>query len=321
MANKDGVFSDGKAPGFWWYPADFELDVAGISLGATGLWSRMLGWMHLNEAHRGFLELPNGEPMTEAQIALRAGRSLREIRPLIRELENFAVFSRTPAGAVYCRRMARETHISSVRSAAAKSRADKAHRAVDGTFANASFGALDGDLHQQNSQHEKGKKPTVPASASVSVSGSINTDTCASGDARMGAQQELSIDAPPFDAPELSATSPASESRAGRSSLRDQQDAWFAEWWAGYWLKKARKAARDAFGKHVKDVARFEQVMAALKSQAPEMLKREPRHRPQGATWINGERWNDEAVSGAGRVDAVADAVRQMYSELQEKQD
>jgi hypothetical protein len=95
----------------------------------------MLGWMHYNEAHRGFLQLPNGDPMNEKQIALRVGRSVREVSPLLRELKNYSVFSITPLGVVYCRRMARETYISEVRRAAAKSRADRASRAVDGTFA------------------------------------------------------------------------------------------------------------------------------------------------------------------------------------------
>lgn len=78
-----------------------------------------------------------------------------------------------------------------------------------------------------------------------------------------------------------------------------QRDAWFSEWWGGYWLHKAKKAARQAFGKHVKSAARFQQVMDAMGLQAPEMLGREPRHRPHGATWLNGERWSDETALDA----------------------
>jgi len=121
---------DGKSPGYWHYPADFERDVAGLSLAAQGLWIRMLGWMHQNEAHRGFLELPSGQPLSEKQISLRIGRTVREIRPRIAELKNLGIVSITPSGALYCRRMARETHISEVRRAAAKSRADKATRSM-----------------------------------------------------------------------------------------------------------------------------------------------------------------------------------------------
>ncbi|MGD0500719.1 MAG: hypothetical protein ABSC23_20060 [Bryobacteraceae bacterium] len=162
--------SDGKSPGFWFYPGDFERDMAGVSLAAQGLWTRMLGWAHQNEAHRGFLELPNGQPMTERQIALRVGRNLREVRPLLQELESFAVFSRTPEGTVFSRRMARETHISSVRRAAAKSRADKASRAANGTFAGTFDPTVEPVLIQQNNHQPQSKTPSVPVSVSVSAS-------------------------------------------------------------------------------------------------------------------------------------------------------
>jgi DNA-binding GntR family transcriptional regulator len=162
--------SDGKSPGFWFYPGDFERDMAGVSLAAQGLWTRMLGWAHQNEAHRGFLELPNGQPMTERQIALRVGRSLREVRPLLQELESYAVFSRTPQGTVFSRRMARETDISSIRRAAAKSRADKASRAANGTFAGPFDPTVKPDLIQQNTEQPQSKTPTVSDSDSDSDS-------------------------------------------------------------------------------------------------------------------------------------------------------
>src|ERR1035441_4111747 len=91
---------DGKWPAYQHYPGDFERDMAGNSLAAQGLWIRMLGWMHEDEAHRGFLELPSGEAMTEKQISLRIGRSLREVKPILAELKSFGVFSVTPVGNV-----------------------------------------------------------------------------------------------------------------------------------------------------------------------------------------------------------------------------
>jgi predicted transcriptional regulator len=83
-------------------------------------------------------------------------------------------------------------------------------------------------------------------------------------------------------------------------NLTPEQDAWFSEFWAGYWLKKAKKAARRAFGKHIKSAARFAQVTRAVKAQEPEMLAREPQHRPHAATWLNGERWQDECEAQPG---------------------
>lgn len=41
----------------------------------------------------------------------------------------------------------------------------------------------------------------------------------------------------------------------------------------------------------------FSDVMAATRAQAVEMLGRAEDKRPYGATWIRGERWNDEVTS------------------------
>ena len=72
---------------------------------------------------------------------------------------------------------------------------------------------------------------------------------------------------------------------------------WFSQWWAIYWLKNAKKDARKAFAHHVKTEARFQRVMAATREQSPEMMSREPSKRPYGATWLNGERWEDEPAA------------------------
>ena len=68
----------------------------------------------------------------------------------------------------------------------------------------------------------------------------------------------------------------------------------FNTWWGEYWLHRARKPARAAFGRHVRTEKRFERVMAATRAQKPEMLNRDASKRPHGATWLNAERWNDE---------------------------
>ena len=166
---------DGKWPAYQHYPGDFERDMAGNSLAAQGLWIRMLGWMHENEAHRGFLELPSGEAMTEKQISLRIGRSLREVKPILAELKSFGVFSIAPSGALYCRRMARESHVSEVRRAAAKSRADKAARAADGTFAGDVAGIGDGEFAPAKVP-ATGEQNTVPSSSSSSSSSKADID-------------------------------------------------------------------------------------------------------------------------------------------------
>jgi hypothetical protein len=88
------------------------------------------------------------------------------------------------------------------------------------------------------------------------------------------------------------------------SALSSEAAGWFAQWWAIYWLHKARAGAETAFRKRVRTEPRFQRVMAATREQSPEMLSREPSKRPYGATWLNGERWEDEPsapVNGSGK--------------------
>ena len=154
----ESELSDKKAPGFWFYTADFERDTQILSMGAQGLWIRMLCWMSDNEAHRGFAELPTGEPMDNMDIAARVGKPAKEVIAALSEMRRVGTFSEDERGCVFCRRMARDTHISTVRKAAAKSRAEKANRASNGSFA----GAKQPAKLKQN--------PTVPDSDSDSDS-------------------------------------------------------------------------------------------------------------------------------------------------------
>lgn len=76
--------------------------------------------------------------------------------------------------------------------------------------------------------------------------------------------------------------------------LTAYQQTWFEQWWEIYWRKESKKDAKSAFAVHVRSLVRFEEVMRATKEQTAEMLHRESGHRPLGATWLNGERWEDE---------------------------
>jgi hypothetical protein len=102
-----------------------------------------------------------------------------------------------------------------------------------------------------------------------------------------------------------------------------EQEGWFASWWAAYWLHKAKKAARQAFEKQVRTVETFKRVMAATEAQSPEMLGREPQHRPHGATWLYQERWEDEPAQAANRpaagVGSMANAIDQAMQILNSK--
>lgn len=45
---------------------------------------------------------------------------------------------------------------------------------------------------------------------------------------------------------------------------------------------------------HVQTEPRFQQVITATREQSGEMLSRPKDKRPYPATWLNGERWEDE---------------------------
>jgi hypothetical protein len=99
--------------------------------------------------------------------------------------------------------------------------------------------------------------------------------------------------------------------RRAKSPLTQEQAIWFEEFWGAYWLRRAKKKAQEAFTKHVRTADRFAVVMAAVRRQTPEMLTREPSMRPQAATWINGERCDDEVpeparTGGAAQFDPAA---------------
>ena len=156
--------SDGKAPGFWLYTADLERDFQILSLPAQGLAMRMLCWMHENESHRGFLELPNGVPLDESLIVSRIGKPTSQVRVALAELDRIGVFSMDARGCLYSRRMARDTHISTVRRDAANSRLAASRRAENGTFA--------GDFAPANSPANGEQKPSVTVTVSDTVTDS-----------------------------------------------------------------------------------------------------------------------------------------------------
>ncbi len=129
-----------------------------LPLAAQGLWIRMMCWASENEMHRGFLELPTGAPMTELDIAHRAGKPIKEVRAALEAMRRLGTFSEDARRCIFSRRMARDTHISEVRRQAALKRASVIDRAKDGKFAPA------------NDRAKPEQNPSVPASASASAS-------------------------------------------------------------------------------------------------------------------------------------------------------
>ncbi len=131
------------------------------------------------------------------------------------------------------------------------------------------------------------------------VEGGGGKSICASGDAPTS-RLLPPIDNPPFETTEpagrLSAQPDSEQKPVPRDGLEATQEGWFSDWWEIYWRKRDHKKARFAFKKHVRTQARFEQVMNATRAQAAEMLAKDPQYRPYGASWLNGERWEDETT-------------------------
>lgn len=98
-----------SAPWMKFYPADWRSDPALrlCGLQARGLWIELLCLMHEAEP-RGYL-LVNGSPLTERQIAALIGASVKEVAPLLAELDEAGVLSRTDAGVILSRRIVRDT--------------------------------------------------------------------------------------------------------------------------------------------------------------------------------------------------------------------
>lgn len=98
-----------KLPGFMFYPGDWLKDPAlrSCSLGSRGLWIDMLCLMH-ESSRRGFLQHPNGSPVTAEQIARMVGCSPGEATGWLNELDNAGVFSRTADGVIFSRRIDRD---------------------------------------------------------------------------------------------------------------------------------------------------------------------------------------------------------------------
>lgn len=97
-----------KLPAMQFYPGDWLKDpnLRGVSLAAKGLWIDMLCLMHESD-RRGYL-LNNGKPITQDKLARMTGSSSEEVSQCLGELEDSGVFSCTPHGCIYSRRMVRD---------------------------------------------------------------------------------------------------------------------------------------------------------------------------------------------------------------------
>ena len=123
-------------PAFQFYPGDWRRDLAlqSCSLRAKGLWIEMLCLMHDGDpgGHLAF----NGLNLEE-RLPRMVGGDVDEVEQSLGELEAAGVFSRTEDGVIFSRRMAKDSHISKVRSKSGKKGAAAKHFAKAKPVANA----------------------------------------------------------------------------------------------------------------------------------------------------------------------------------------
>jgi len=109
-----------KRPAFQFYPSDWRKDPAlsACSMAARGLWIELMCIAHEADNY-GHLEI-NGKAMTVPQLARMVGESPAVVSKLVNELDGAGVFSRTPEGVIYSRRMVIDERIRNVRAEAGR---------------------------------------------------------------------------------------------------------------------------------------------------------------------------------------------------------
>lgn len=95
-------------PWFKFYPTDWKADdkLRMCSAASRGLWVELLCICHQAKPY-GHL-LVNGQPPTDAQLAVLSGIPTEQVSSLLAELGTAGVFSRTSKGVIYSRRMTRD---------------------------------------------------------------------------------------------------------------------------------------------------------------------------------------------------------------------
>jgi hypothetical protein len=149
----------------------------------------------------------------------------------------------------------------------------------------------------------------------VAVAVAVEKDICASPNGNAHVGDSASVGNLPRDTEQdgLLPGAPAIPVKPARGKMTPEQEQWFTTWWAEYWHHKGKKDARTAFAKYMKTEARFQEVLAATRAQKPEMLARPKDKRPYPATWLNGERWEDDTEEATMR---PAQAAPDEYPEL-----
>lgn len=87
----------------------------------------------------------------------------------------------------------------------------------------------------------------------------------------------------------------------------------FADFWAAYPRRVAKRAALKSWERELRAGTAADDIMGGLRRLLPSLMAREPQFIPHPATWLNQGRWEDEtpverfrpSATGNGLVDAL----------------
>lgn len=99
---------------------------------------------------------------------------------------------------------------------------------------------------------------------------------------------------------DLTKTTTETTQEITKPTVTEGEEERFAQFWSKYPKKVQRKDALKAWTKLKPSADLFAQIMTALGNHmaSHDWLKENGRYIPNGATWINGERWLDEVNKG-----------------------
>ncbi len=102
-----------KLPYVKWFFSDWISDTRGLSLEAKGAWMDILSLLHDGDPY-GHLAV-NGKERSIESVARIIGTTPKILKPLIDEMEENGLFSRSEEGVIFSRRMVRENYLRKVR--------------------------------------------------------------------------------------------------------------------------------------------------------------------------------------------------------------
>lgn len=101
-------------------------------------------------------------------------------------------------------------------------------------------------------------------------------------------------------------------------SIADWPKDYEAKFWAHYPRRVARKAAFKALAK-VANTVPWAIFLAGVERYAQWAKNEDNRFVAHAATWLNGERWNDETEANNGRPRSVQDAARDLHARVADR--